>query len=147
MCEAAEEEAKMVIEADGVDNEGHPMITVVANGAWSKCSYKTKYNSLSGLGSTIGYRIKKVLFIGMRNKYCTVSVHSSATDAKNTVASHKCAKNWSGSSASMEQDVIVEGMLQSIGMHGLVYRKFMLSPTGQQELVWVISINGARCNC
>ncbi|KAJ8872889.1 hypothetical protein PR048_026505 [Dryococelus australis] len=61
----------------------------------------------------------------MRNKYRTVCARSSATDAKNTVASYKCAKNWSGSSASMEQDVIVEGFLQSIGMRGLVYRSLI----------------------
>ncbi|KAJ8873443.1 hypothetical protein PR048_024260 [Dryococelus australis] len=58
---------------------------------------------------------------GVRNKYCTVCARSPATDAKNTVASHKCAKNWSGSSASMEQNVIVEVIFLSIGMHGLVY--------------------------
>ncbi|KAJ8885088.1 hypothetical protein PR048_011284 [Dryococelus australis] len=40
---------------------------------------------------------------------------------KEPVASHKYAKNWSGLYASMEQDVIVVGFLQSTSMHGLVY--------------------------
>ncbi|KAJ8869205.1 hypothetical protein PR048_030777 [Dryococelus australis] len=74
------------------------------------------------MGCIIGCRTKEVLFIGTRNEYCTVCARSSASDAKNTVASHKCAKNWTGSSVSMERDAIVEGMLQIIGMHGLVYR-------------------------
>ncbi|KAJ8893707.1 hypothetical protein PR048_006307 [Dryococelus australis] len=72
-----------------------------------------------------GGRGEETSHFGVRNKYRTVCARSSATDAKNTVASHKCARNWSGPSVSMEQDVIVEGLLQSIGMRGLVYRRLI----------------------
>ncbi|KAJ8884997.1 hypothetical protein PR048_011193 [Dryococelus australis] len=71
MAEATKEEVRLAIQAGDVDKEGHPMISVVTDGAWSTSSYKTKYNSLSG-GYIIGYKTKKVLFIGVRNKYCTV---------------------------------------------------------------------------
>ncbi|XP_011687473.1 PREDICTED: uncharacterized protein LOC105449787 [Wasmannia auropunctata] len=52
---------------------GVPYITVVADGSWAKRSYGTTYDSLSGVGAIIGYRTKKVLFVGIRNKFCTIS--------------------------------------------------------------------------
>ena len=38
---------------------------------------------------------------------------------------HKCFKNWSGTSTSMEADIIVEGFSQSLNMHGLIYDKLI----------------------
>jgi hypothetical protein len=46
--------------------------TVIVDGAWSKRSYKTNYNALSGVASIIGARSKKVLYIGIKNKYCRI---------------------------------------------------------------------------
>ena len=51
MVIAAQEEAKLAIEKGEVDYLGRPKIAVVADGAWSKRSYKTKYNALSGVVS------------------------------------------------------------------------------------------------
>ncbi|KAJ8883559.1 hypothetical protein PR048_015403 [Dryococelus australis] len=45
----------------------------------------------------IQFAVKHVLFVGVRNKYCTV-----------------CVKIWPGSSTSMEQDVIVEGFCRAL---------------------------------
>ncbi|KAJ8890562.1 hypothetical protein PR048_010071 [Dryococelus australis] len=73
------------------------------------------FMSYSGTTGTYGSQLESLSLGG-----CCL-----ALDAKNTVASHKCAKIWSGSSASMEQDVIVEGFFQSISMHGLVYRRLI----------------------
>lgn len=53
MVQAGREEARLAIEANDVDDEGYPLVTVVADGAWAKRSYKTKYNSLSGSVSKI----------------------------------------------------------------------------------------------
>jgi hypothetical protein len=39
------------------DGDGIPYITVVVNVTWSKRSYKSNYNSLSGMGCIIGDRI------------------------------------------------------------------------------------------
>lgn len=44
---AAEEEAKMAVANGDVSEDRVPMITVIANGAWSKRSYRKKYNALS----------------------------------------------------------------------------------------------------
>lgn len=38
---------------------------------------------------------------------------------------HKCYKNWSESSTSMESDIIVEGFNRSIEMHGLKFHKLI----------------------
>jgi len=38
----------MALECGDIDVDGTPVITVVANGQWSKRSYRTKYDALSG---------------------------------------------------------------------------------------------------
>jgi hypothetical protein len=48
---AGEEERKLAIQHGDID--GVPMITVVADGQWSKRSYKTKYDALSGVVNII----------------------------------------------------------------------------------------------
>jgi len=48
---AVEEEKKLAIAAGEIDHDGTPMCTVVADGQWSKRSYKTKYDALSGVVS------------------------------------------------------------------------------------------------
>ncbi|KAJ8889414.1 hypothetical protein PR048_008913 [Dryococelus australis] len=75
--------------------------------------------------SIIRYKTKKVLFICTRNKYCTVCARYSATGSGISIPAHKCAKNLSGSSITMEQDVIVEGFPQSLSMHGLIYSQLI----------------------
>ncbi|KAL4123337.1 hypothetical protein QTP88_015534 [Uroleucon formosanum] len=53
MKKAGVEERELALEAGEVDENGIPI------------SYKTKYDALSGVASIIGYRTKKVLFVGM----------------------------------------------------------------------------------
>lgn len=48
---AGKEEARLAVENGEVNVDGIPMITVVADGAWSKRSYKKNYNALSGVVS------------------------------------------------------------------------------------------------
>lgn len=48
---AGEEERKLAIESGEIDIDGIPMCAVVADGQWSKRSYKTKYDALSGVVS------------------------------------------------------------------------------------------------
>ena len=45
---------------------------------------------------------KKLLFIGVRNKFCSVC-------AKDSEKEHDCFKNWDGASSSMECKLIIEG--------------------------------------
>lgn len=49
MIEAGKEEGRLAIERGEVDQRGRPKIAVIADGAWSKRSYKTNYNALSGV--------------------------------------------------------------------------------------------------
>lgn len=51
MKKAGQEEKKIAIETGNIDTDGIPMITVVADGQWSKRSYRTKYDALSGVVS------------------------------------------------------------------------------------------------
>jgi len=48
MIKAGNEERQIAINSGNVDKNGTPLCTVVADGQWSKRSYKTKYNSFSG---------------------------------------------------------------------------------------------------
>jgi hypothetical protein len=64
MIDAGQEELRLALEAGEVDSNGVGMITVIVDGAWSKRSYKTNYNALSGVASIIGARLKKVLYTG-----------------------------------------------------------------------------------
>lgn len=50
---AGEEERRLAIESGSIDTDGTPMCTVVADGQWSKRSYKTNYDALSGVVSSI----------------------------------------------------------------------------------------------
>lgn len=71
----------------------------------------------------MGYRTKKVLFIGVRNKYCTIC-QKARSNNKNP-PTHVCYKNWDGTSTAMEADIIVEGFRLSIPMHNVIYQNLV----------------------
>ena len=62
---------------------------------------------LSGVGVIIGKHTGtgRLLYIGVRNKYCAACVNNKTKQKTNCV----CFKNWEEASASMESDIIVEG--------------------------------------
>jgi len=51
MTSAAKEEAELAIKEGEVNDDGVPLISVIADGAWSKRSYRSNYNALSGVVS------------------------------------------------------------------------------------------------
>lgn len=53
MAAAGKEERDHAISEGSIDANGVPLITVIADGAWSKRSYKNKYDALSGCVSNI----------------------------------------------------------------------------------------------
>ena len=55
----------------------------------------------------------------MRNKYCSVCAIN--TRSWKPILAHCCYRNWSGSSCSMEADIILEGFRLSEEIHGLWY--------------------------
>lgn len=48
---AAREERRIAVQKGNADSDGIPYITVVADGAWCKRSYRTSYDALSGVVS------------------------------------------------------------------------------------------------
>ena len=45
------------------------------------------------------------LFVGVRNKYCAVCYVSERQEKE--PLEHRCYRNWSGSSAGMESDIVL----------------------------------------
>lgn len=64
-----------------------------------------------------------MLFTGVKNKYCVACTRFQANGEPQK--EHKCFKNWSGSSSSMEAATIVEGFLVSEEMYGAKYGKLI----------------------
>ena len=102
-------------------HQGVPSITVVVDGGWSKRTHKHSYNAKSGVAVIFGLYTKKLLFIGVRNKYC--SVCAVAEHKEQTAPQHVCYRNWSGSSCAMKSDIIAEGFRLSETTHGVRYLK------------------------
>ena len=102
-------------------HQGIPAITVIIDGGWSKRSHKHSYNVKSGVGIIIGKETKKILYLGVQNKYCTVCNKA----AGGTIPQHTCFRNWDESSAAMETDIILKGFLHSQEQHGLRYTEFI----------------------
>lgn len=131
MLAAGEEEKRLALLNNDVDSEGYPLVKVIADGSWPKRSFKTGYSSLSGCACIIGYRTKKVLFLGIRNKYCCICERAQKLEIP--IPKHKCFKNWSKSATSMEEDIIVEGFQRSLEMHGVKYN--MLIGDGDSGII------------
>ncbi|GBM84422.1 hypothetical protein AVEN_102063-1, partial [Araneus ventricosus] len=121
MEEAAMREKELAVECGDVDKSGIPLVTVIVDGSWAKRSYRTNYSSLSGAAAIIGARTGKLLYLGMRNKYCATCAWSVRLSIP--PKQHKCFKNWSGNSTAMESDIIVEGFCQSLKMYGIKFNR------------------------
>ena len=108
MQEAGKEEERLA-EERGDFNEGVPVITAIVDGGWSKRSHRHSYNATltmpsQGWGLIIGQATGKLLYIGIRNKYCTAYTQGISKE------NHTCFKNWDESSCQMEPDIILEGL-------------------------------------
>jgi hypothetical protein len=82
MRRAAEEEAQHARAIMSIDENDVPLVPVVVDGCWSKRSYNTNYNALSGAAAIIGRHTGKVLFLGVRNKYCVFCARNKDENAK-----------------------------------------------------------------
>ena len=118
MLEAGREEKQIAIN-NKQDHHGIPCITVIVDAGWSKRSHQHSYNANSGVGVIFGAATNKLLYMGVRNKYCAVC--SIAQRNKVDPPQHMCFKNWTGSSTSMEADIIATGFRISQEMHGVRY--------------------------
>ena len=146
--EAAAEERKLAVEK-GSFHEGVPAITVIVDGGWSKRSHKHSYNAKSGVAIIIGKETGKLLYMGVRDKYCGVCTQAERAGKEPQV--HECHKNWDGPSSSMETDILIEGFKQA-ERHGLRYIEFIgdgdssVYPTLLSQVpVWGHAIRKIEC--
>ena len=112
MLEAGKEERQLAEEREDY-HEGVPAITAIVDGGWSKRSDRHSYNAKSGIGIVIGKETRKLLYIGVRNKYCTACTQGISQE------NHICFKNWENSSCEMEPNIILEGFQQAERVHGV----------------------------
>ncbi|KAF0691454.1 Uncharacterized protein FWK35_00035195, partial [Aphis craccivora] len=117
------EEKQLAIEAGDIDTDGVPLCPVIADGQWGKRSYKTKYDALSGAATIIGFRSNKILFVGIRNRYCCICERAHAL--KLATKDHKCFLNWNKAATGMEADGISEGFAKSIELHDLKFNRLI----------------------
>lgn len=122
MLDAGKEEQKYA-ESSGEYFQRVPAITVIADEGWSKRSHKHSYNAKSGVAVIIGMHTNKLLFLGVRNKYC--STCSIAKTSGIEIPKHVCFLNWNGSLPAMETDIVVEGLRQAESTHGVQYMRLV----------------------
>ena len=134
MLEAGREE-KQLAEERGDYHDGVPAITVIVDGGWSKRSHKHRYNAKSGVAIIIGKETRKLLHIGVCNKYCAACTQGIPKEK------HACYKNWDASSSQMETDIIVQGFCESERVHGVRSYASLVMVTARCTLhsfkVWV----------
>ena len=118
MAEAGREEKRLAEEREDF-HEGVPAITVIVDGGWSKRSHKHSYNANSGVAIIVGKATGKLLYIGVRNKYCTACTQGIPKE------NHTCYRNWDASSSQMKTDIMVEGFYQCERVHGVRYLCFI----------------------
>ena len=130
--------------------QGIPSITVVIDGGWSKRSHKHSYNAKSGVALIIGKETNKLLYLGIRNKFCSICTiaHNKSLPPKE----HVCYKNWSGSSSAMEVDILLSGFNAAETMHGLRYMRVIgdgdssvMSSIQQYVPVWGNMVTKVEC--
>ena len=98
----------------------------------------------------VGKETGKLLFIGVRNKYC----HACATGKKKE---HACYRNWNASSSEMETDIVLEGFLEAERVHGVcqfigdgdssVYPTLLTSVPGWGHIIKKLECAKHACKC
>ncbi|XP_077263125.1 uncharacterized protein LOC143897990 [Temnothorax americanus] len=80
---AGEEERRLAIKRGDVI-DGVPHIPVITDGSWMKRSYRSgSYDSPSGAAIITGHYLQKVLFVGVRNKYCVICARAAKLSGEN----------------------------------------------------------------
>jgi hypothetical protein len=104
------------------DADGFWRIAVIVDGGWAKRSYGHSFNSKSGVAVIVGRFSGKILFVGVKNSFCTICARTKTL--KEEPRPHECAANWRGSAPAMEKSILVEGFRESES-HGLRYTTFI----------------------
>lgn len=114
LAKAVEEEKKACLaeirEAGGSVEINEPVKTKVSlDGSWAARSYGSRYTSASGCGAIVAENTRKILYIGCRNKRCSICNRENQGDNVGAASNHKCYRNYSGASGGMEPEIIIEG--------------------------------------
>lgn len=104
---ALNEEIRLATENNQVDSAGNALIEGEIDGSWGTRSYGNKFSSLSGCAAIIGRRTNKIIYSGVKNKYCHICKIAESKDT--TPKIHTCKKNYVGPSSGMETAIIVDG--------------------------------------
>ena len=96
-------------------HQGVSAIAVIVDGGWSKRSHEHSYNAKSGVGIIIGKDSGKILYMGVRNKYCAVCYNKAYED---NPTQHTCILYWNESSSTMKADIILDGFCNCKELHG-----------------------------
>ena len=113
---ALEEEVRLTLEQEGRGDEyekwerGEEITRVKLTGSfdmgWNKRSSGNRYDSNSGHAFIIGALSGKVICMRVYSKTCRICQYANKTQTIATA--HECAKNYEGSSKSMEVQSILE---------------------------------------
>ena len=95
---------------------------MIVDGGWAKRSYGHSFNSKSGVAVICGRFSRKILYVGVKNTFCTICAR--AKTLKKQPKPHECAANWTSSAPAMEKTIIAEGFKESES-HGLRYTIFI----------------------
>lgn len=145
---AGEKEKQLAIQRNDF-HHGYPAISVTIDGGWSKRSHKHSYNAMAGVAVIIGCATNKILYVGIRNKFCSICAvaHNKGVSPPN----HNCYRNWKGSSGAMESDILVCGFNAAEKMHGIRYMRVVgdgdssvMSNIQTQVLGWGPQV---QCTC
>lgn len=106
-AEALDEEIRLARKQNDVDSAGNALIPVEFDGSWEKRAYTGNFSSLAGCAAIIGLRTKKILYSGVKKKYCHICKIAKSRNV--TPRNHKCRKNYDGPSGGMETEIIIDG--------------------------------------
>lgn len=106
-ADALTEEIRLAKLYNQVDSGGNALIEVEIDGSWCKRSFGNNFSSLSGCAAIIGRRTNKIIYSGVKNKYCHVCKIAESKGV--TPRTHNCKKNYEGPSSGMETEIILDG--------------------------------------
>lgn len=120
--EALKEEIDHSKATGNVDIAGNALVRVITDGSWGKRSYGRGFSSLSGCASIVGSYTKKIIYYGVKNKYCHTCAMSYAKLCPPN--DHPCNISYVGPSSGMETEIIVEGF-QACEVMGARFNKII----------------------
>ena len=104
----------------------------------------------SGVALIIGKETNKLLYLGIRNKFC--SICTIALNKHLPPKDHVCYKNWPGSSSAMKVDILISRFNIAEREHGLRYMRVVgdgdssiLSSIQQYVPMWGNMVTKVEC--